>query len=328
MTESRTQFGYCPRPLNINVGDISITTLSDMGDSVARVEESDGIVRDWIYAPLQQKISLVQPRKTLGYQEITRLPYSSRVFSLPKTHELQHKKSSDPDHIEFLIWTLGFFLGIRLTATEAGFLDCTPIKTGRLVDFVPLSATLEEAIQHAEDFWQAHKGDTKTTSRVNGIIHALFLSQRPPILLEFEKFLVLYPALDACYASVKEIECAKEQTHAQRIDWVCKKLNIDTPSWANPTSGKTELSIMRNDLIHEVLFFDKPLGFQAYGGNDAAAEGGMIRRNVPLEVANLVSRILVWLLAGENDYTKTSVDRRQKIGLNLVRRKSSEGHPD
>ena len=48
------------------------------------------------------------------------LPYSSRVFGLPHTHTIEHETAVDEEHIEFHVWALSFFLGMRLTTTEAG----------------------------------------------------------------------------------------------------------------------------------------------------------------------------------------------------------------
>ena len=55
-------------------------------------------------------------------------PYASRVFGLPKTHLIEHAEATNQDHLDFHLWALSFFVGMRLTATDAGFLDATPLK--------------------------------------------------------------------------------------------------------------------------------------------------------------------------------------------------------
>ena len=312
MTEDAIQFGYYPEKLDMDIGDISISTLSNLDESTLNVNNEKDTLNDWVYAPLQQ-------RNDFGTNQIVTLPYSARVFALPKTHELKHKNSCGSKHLEFLIWTLGFFVGMRLTTAEAGFLDSTPIKKGKLVDFCLLNNSLEKSIKSSERFWQEHKSSEKGISRINGIIHALFMAQNPQSL-QFEQVLMLYTALDACYACVKETQKSKERiSHAKRIAWMCDELKINTPDWGavpdeEDTKGKSELSIIRNDSIHEALFFNQPLGFSVYGGNDIESQNS---RNVPLEMQALICRILVCLLAGSNDYTKSNVNTRQIFGLNI-----------
>ena len=70
---------------------------------------------------------------------ITDRTYAARIFGLPKTHSITHAAPDSVDHVEFHVWGLSFFTGMRLTTTEAGFVDATPIKPGKLVDFVLLN---------------------------------------------------------------------------------------------------------------------------------------------------------------------------------------------
>jgi hypothetical protein len=90
---------------------------------------------------------------------------------------------------------------------------------------------------------------------------------------------------------------------------MCKKFHIKPPSWAVPAAPKettSPVSEIRNDTLHEGLFFDEPLGFAIYGGDDAAARS----RNVPLEMAALTCRLLVALLGNPDcDYVYFAVGR-------------------
>ena len=84
-------------------------------------------------------------------------PYPNRIFGLPKTHTLAHAAADGPGHLDFLVWALSFFVGMRLTTTEMGFLDATPLKPRKLIDFVPSSREVERDLALAEQFWQANK---------------------------------------------------------------------------------------------------------------------------------------------------------------------------
>ena len=99
-----------------------------------------------IYAPPQQV-------RHSPSGEVRERPYTTRVFGLPKTHRIEHAAATNEEHLAFHLWALSFFVGMRLTATEAGFLDATPVKPGELVDFVLLRSSLACAVKLAEIFW-------------------------------------------------------------------------------------------------------------------------------------------------------------------------------
>lgn len=276
-------FGYYPYHCDIRVGDISVTTLTGLKQKVDGVEGLKSIEKDWLYA---------SPR--------TGQP--QRIFPLPKTHVLTHENADSLDHMEFLVWCFGFFIGMRLTTTKAGFIDATPIKSGALTDFSVSSRQLSDAISLSESFWQKHHHNQRDVKLVMGIIHALFLSQYPPYL-QFEEFTYLYIALDACYALAKSICGAPHNlSHGKRIKWMCEKFNALVPNWAASDGPAGTVSAVRNYTLHEALFFEEPLGFAIYGGNDPLARDD----NVPLQMGALTCRLLVALLGKPNCYYVTT----------------------
>lgn len=300
MPAFRTTLGYYPHHCDHHVGGISLTNLTDYQQSVIDIESSKAVQNDWLYAP-----------------QSTTLPYCARIFGLPKTHVLTHENSDGVDHMEFLVWCIGFFLGMRLTTTEAGFLDATPIKPGQLTDFaLPNNTrTLQQAIALSELFWQQHAQDGRKVKRIEGIIHALFLS-RHPHYLNFEKFTYLYAALDACYALTKSIFAPNASpSHANRLHWMCQQLGMPTPPWAFPAKQGTEVSSVRNDSFHEALFFEEPLGFAICDFNNSSGQ----QRNVLLEMQALVCRLIVALLGKPNcSYVRSPVDLRMGLELDFT----------
>lgn len=246
---------------------------------------------------------------------MTTQPYPSRVFGLPHTHRLTHARADGPDHLEFLLWCLSFFAGMRLTSTEAGYVDATPVRAGKLVDFICGRMWAQQALAHAEAFWHAHKGNSRTIKRVEGIVHSLFLSQAPQSL-EFERFSYLYMALDACFALTSSIIAtpAGRPTHTARLHWMCQQFDIPTPPWAQETAGRdTEVSFIRNNTLHEALFFEEPLGFAHYDDSSAST------LHVPLQMEALTCRLLVALFGiPDRDYIRSSLDSRSTHWLDLA----------
>ena len=306
------EFGFYPDPLQIKAGPIMIGALPDLKQITSDVLASDSIEKDWIYAPLQQVRNLMN-------DQVRECPYTTRVFGLPKTHSIEHIAATSEDHIEFHIWALSFFVGMRLTATEAGFLDATPLKPHRLVDFIPYNSSLTRAVQLAEDFWMTNRHKPYHAKRFVAAVHTLFLSQYPQSL-QFERFVLLYMAVDACYAlarALHKLSKPKHINHADRIKWMCDQFGIECPGWSDPANpDRSEVANIRNDTLHEALFMGAPLGFAVHGVS--TNQSHTLEKNLPLEMRALVCRLLVALIGGNDAaYIRSPVNDRQRRGLDL-----------
>ena len=244
----KKKFGFYPSHLEIDAGPVKVRSLPELGTVVDSVLASNEVENGWIYAPLQ-------PVQEFMSGEIRTYPYSARVFGLAKTHTIEHGAVTGEEHLEFHVWALSFFAGMRLTTTEAGFLDGTPLKPGSLVDFVLVGAELGQAIELAESFWLKNLDRPRNARLLVAAIHALFLGQYRQAL-QFEEFIHLYTAIDACYALTAALRRPKESfTHGERIEWMCDELGVRTPPWAKTTCTRsTVVSALRNDALHEALF--------------------------------------------------------------------------
>jgi len=303
MTFRRLEFGYYPRPLHLSAGPLIVNSLPDLAETVASLNAAEGVENDWIYAPPQQA-------RELGAEVRTR-PYAARVFGLPKTHIIEHSCADSDDHLTFHLWALSFFTGMRLTSTEAGFLDATPLTPGMLVDFVLIGTSLVKAAELAEAFWISNRGEPQRARLFAAAIHALFLGQNPRHL-QFEEFMLLYVAFDACFALAKSMHPpTRRVTHAGRVAWMCNLFGMSTPHWADPAGpAGPEVATLRNAAIHEALFMGEPLGFALHGLRE--------NRNLTLEMEALVCRLLVALLGGTHaDYVRSPINTRQRHGLDL-----------
>lgn len=302
-------FGYYPKRVDISTTQFTLQTHLDFQNAVSLVEGDPNVVKDWIYPSAQRT-------KNFMTGQVYEMPYCARVFGLPKTHQLTLHGNQNPDDLEFVVWCLSFFTGMRLTTTEAGFIDATPIKPGKLVDFVLMNCTLSEVVQLALDYLVAETSDPRASKRVSAVIHALFLAQFPQSL-PFERFQYLYMALDACFKLVVSKQSkvkAQQVRHARRIEWTCTTLGLPVPAWADSAAGTADLAKMRNDAIHEALFFDEPLGFAIYGGNTS----GVDTENVMLQMRALICRLLVAILGKPKiGYALSPVSTRQVQALEL-----------
>lgn len=304
MTQQTLKFGFYPDDLELDAGPVTVRTLPDREETAKQVLASPMVAKDWVYVPLQQSRDFISGA-------VKQQPYAVRVFGLPKTHTITHARADGEDHLTFHLWCLSFFTGLRLTATAAGFLDATPVKRGMLVDFVPQRSTLTKGVEMAEDFWRSNAGDPRQAQRFAAAVHALFIAQNPQFL-QFESFLYLYTALDACYALASTARPpGRRVLHAERTAWMCQLFGIPVPPWADPSAaGGAAVAAIRNDAVHEALFMDAPLGFALHGVGT--------NRNLTLEMEAMVCRLLVALIGGErSEYVRSPVDTRQRHGLTL-----------
>lgn len=302
MSESKMDFGYHPRSLSLTAGPVTVTTLPNLDELVDELANSEGVEDGWIYAPLQ-------PVRDFLTGDVRQRPYSARVFGLPQTHSITHAAPDSAEHVDFHLWLLSFFTGMRLTATEAGFLDATPIVPGKLTDFLLLD-DLSSVVDLAERFWIGQRNAPERARLVAAAIHALFMAQGPQSL-QFERFIYGYTALDACYAlRMSTHPGPRAVSHAARIEWLCNEFNMPVPAWARSIARASAVSELRNAALHEALFAGAPLGF--------ALHGASTNLNLPLEMTALTCRLLVALLGAEgNDYVRSPVTSRQRHGLRL-----------
>lgn len=306
-------FGFLPEAFDRQIGAITIETLPGLSELVAKAKACEGFERDWLHAPPAQSVDIMSG-------QIRTKPHRSRVFGLAKTHRLAHSSATSDEHLEFLVWALSFVKGLRLTTTDAGFLDAAPMRIGQLHDIVWLGKSEDTAIERAEEFWQCHSADVRLVKGVISIIHCLYVSQLP-LSMDFERFIYLYTALDGCYAVMKKLNPSWlpknkkgndiDVKHTDRIGETCAFAGIPVPTWAQVGTSNI-IAKYRNDTIHEGLFFDEPLGFRTFGAADPTLGGTL------LEMECLVSRLLFPILGFNSPaYLNSPISSRSRHGVRL-----------
>lgn len=300
------EFGYYPKPIEIETGAFSVKTLPNHKETVDSITSSPNVVNGWIY-PGRQQVHIMG-------SGVRSMPFNSRVFGMPKTHILHLHNNSNKDDLEFVVWCLSFFKGIRLTLTEAGFLDAATIHSEKLTDFILSSSNEKEVIELALRYLASETGNPLAPKRVAAVIHALFLAQNPQSLA-FEQFQYLYMALDGCFAliwaAVNKTPEKRPPNHYKRIKWMCKMSGMPIPSWA---TGKTCISAIRNDNFHEAIFHGQPLGFASFDHTQTDVN----QENIPLQMQELVCRLLAVILGVEDcSYITSSIYSRQYYPLKL-----------
>ncbi|HCD6738100.1 TPA: hypothetical protein ACP4TZ_003025 [Klebsiella pneumoniae] len=301
--EIKSEFGYYPVEVNIENEHFSLITLPGLIEKVERVNSDKNVVKGWIYPGNQEVFNF--------NGDISTMPYSQRVFGMPKTHLLKLKNTSSLETLNFVVWCLSFFMGIRLTTTDAGFLDATPIKPTKLTDFTLVGCSEKEVIELALNYITSKQKDEHSPKRIAAVVHALFLSQTPQYL-SFEKFQYLYMALDGCFAlSWAEHDKDPDKSppnHSKRLKWMCKIYGLSFPTWV---SGKKNIAVIRNDNFHEAIFFGQPLGFSSINDNQYGDD-------ILLQMQALVCRLLAAILSvNDCSYLKSTVNSREYHSLKI-----------
>lgn len=79
-----SEFGYYPVEVNIETEQFSLRTLPGLIEKVERINNDKNVVNGWIYPGNREVYNLNGDSCTM--------PYSYRVFGMPKTHTLKLKK--------------------------------------------------------------------------------------------------------------------------------------------------------------------------------------------------------------------------------------------
>lgn len=303
------EFGYLPEKLDVSFNSVEIATLPQFDEVVASVGSNPNVRQKWFYPGAQQWLSSAR-------KEITEDPFTVRVFGMPMTHRISASPTIEREYLEFVLWVLSFIKGMRLTGFRQGFLDTTPIELHALVDFTAIGDATAP-LNLAERFWASSQSEPVQRKRLCAAIHSMFISCNPR-LMDFEKFLFLYSALDTCFAMMRGRNPGKQEvSHAGRIDWMCKQFNLPVPPWATlrpdpsgrPNKLETEISALRNDTIHEAMYAGEPFGF--------AFEPQFSNRNLPYEMRCIACRILAALLGvSDTEYLNSGTDH---YGRRLMR---------
>ncbi len=271
-------------------------------ECIEAVKNAHFVDAGWAYAPL------VTAR--CGEKAI----YSCRLFDLPKTHVLTHRCPVSEWHVDFLIWCMSFFKGMRITRRSYAYLDATPIDVSKLTDFIMVGKGFESAIFLCDCFFKRHPGNA--SKKIAGAIHAMFMASTPR-LLGFERFGYLYTSIDACYSAFSSLFNINGRVgHYERPSIMCNELGIPVPVWASPDNRKTFISRLRNDMIHDSLFFGEPLGFSTFESMKNTP-----CRNIVMEMKGFVCKILMALLLGQYRvgwYIEVPLSNRNPRGVDVV----------
>jgi hypothetical protein len=291
------KFGWLKDKSVIETSFVEIAPLADFDNAISEVINSSQHDGTWYYPPIDYKTDSFSPKVV-----------ASR-FELPPTHCIKQKNGSqDLELLNYLVVFYGWLHGLRLNPEGWGYLIKTPIKQGKLVDFIkPSSSELRNLIQKAEVFWKENCEDmvykNENVNLANLMMGALnWFSYTQCYGQIFERLMGQYTVFDTLYRIVACQNLLKNDVgHIDRFCYVSEKLELVCPSWINEISG------IRNTLIHESKFAEQPIGFAAN-----STQGDIL-----LGLIAFNCRAIAALLGAKGNYTRSSCETQQLHGFDI-----------
>lgn len=168
----------------------------------------------------------------------------SSIYNCPLNYSIEGDFISQ-EHIDFTVQCLGFLLGTKLVSKKFSYIGNTNIKPYH-IGFINFNK--EEYLLMVDkviDFYVNNFNESNKIKIIENAIFLLFLADVKFFL--FEKFFILYSAIDSCYKYYE-----KGHTSAMELlKYLCNRASIDTEKY-----NKTLLFIKktRNNMIHEGTF--------------------------------------------------------------------------
>lgn len=302
------EFGFYSKPIDIAWEDVAICSLSDLAETARELAAHPQVSDGWLYAPRTRyhDIATSEPKEH---------PYPDRVFGLPRSHAITLPVDRASGRADFLVWCLGFLLGVHVTTAEAGYLDAAALRPHGFHDLSLGRRELAFALHHADRFWSKHKDSPPVINRIKAAINCAWIAALPH-RLSYEGFLHAYSALEACFGVLLKTmdpnaraQLPERPSHGQRLGILCDQLDIPRPAidW---TKGNLAPQV-RNDALHDGLFMGKPWGYATVSEDDRL-------RGIVLQMHAVIRRALVALLGMKDcDYVRSAVDSRQPFGLDV-----------
>jgi hypothetical protein len=305
----KKRFGFYPYASSFSAGKIRIEPISNITEVVRALTSSRRINNDWFYPPLirdRLAVGLISPIKPKIPPQIY-----TRRYELPTTHVLRHSGTSSIERVNFLILCTGLLLGMRLLPEGWGHFSKTPVEKYKLIDLIVSDREVERCLLLFDEFWLHHTSGVRRM--MFNAINIFQLAQSYE--QKYEEVIFQYVALDSVYRLFVECGYISETTakgkrrqilHSERPSLICKKLRIRLPQWAKKKRGKNAnaLSELRNDLFHQGMIDNKPVGF-----------GSARSLGIVLSIKALNCRALLYLLGLRDPYISSPLTTRQMHGL-------------
>jgi len=192
----------------------------------------------------------------------------SRIFSQSPNCTMCGVHSEE--HGQFMVQCLSFLYGQKLFTKSNEYVDSVRLMRdnwGLLIS----NESIEKGLTYCNMLWddithnKAEVDASRVKKRIFGIIHLLFMSTSNKIL-QFERFMFLYIAIDACFKHFLEMNIITKQKrnipHKERVKYISEITGV---KFSDQITEEFFYNI-RNDVFHEGIYLEEPLGYSCVDG--------------------------------------------------------------
>ena len=288
------KFGFLIDREEFKCSDFSVVTVSNYNSIMEWFYGSVRASKGWIYGPEKEM------EQTSIEKEKFKQPgpiVTDSFYQMPATHEITTSTTND-GYLRFLILGYGFLQGLYLTPEGYSYLGRAPYETGKLNGLL-LSG--DDCVNGMEAISTYYKTSTQEQrDQMFACIHWFSVGQS--FKFEWDKFDAQYKVLDGLY----KLSGIRIQNHARRPVELAQRYNIILPDWARPnSSGKSQLSILRNELVHEARYGGHPIGY-SYPA-----------QNYSLEFTSFNTKLIAAALGINTPYLQAEPTNRDQWGWDI-----------
>ena len=245
------KFGFLIDKKEFSCSDFSFETVDKFDEIMNSFYEYVQVSNGWIYGPEKEL------NKSSREKEKFKQPGSivrDSFYRMSATHEI-NTNITDKEHLRFLILGYGFLQGLYLTPEGYSYLGRIPYEPGKLNGLLLMKDDYVIGMEIINDYYKSSSEEGR--NQMFACIHWFSIGQS--FSFEWDRFDAQYKVLDGIY----RLSGITDVPHASRPVELANKYNIKLPKWAelDSTGKKSQLSIHRNELVHEAKYGGHPIGY-------------------------------------------------------------------
>jgi hypothetical protein len=245
------KFGFLIDKREFDCSDFSIVIVDEFDEIMSSFYECVQVSNGWIYGPEKEL------NKSYREKEKFKQPgplVRDSFYRMSATHEIK-TNITDENHLRFLILGYGFLQGLYLTPEGYSYLGRIPYELGKLNGLLLIKDDYVNGMEIINNYFKSSSEENR--NQMFACIHWFSIGQS--FIFEWDKFDAQYKVLDGIYR-LSEITGVP---HTKRPVELASKYNIELPKWAELDSSekRSQLSIHRNELVHEAKYAGHPIGY-------------------------------------------------------------------
>jgi hypothetical protein len=289
------KFGFLIDKEEFICSDFSIVTVDEFAEITSSFYDYVQVSNGWIYG------SEKELNKSYREKEKFKQPgplVRDSFYRMSATHEIK-TNITDEEHLRFLILGYGFLQGLYLTPEGYSYLGRIPYEPGKLNGLLLIKDDYENGMEIINDYFKSSSEEDR--NQMFACIHWFSIGQS--FNFEWDKFDAQYKVLDGVY----RLSELPNVPHAKRPVELASKFNIKLPKWAklDSTGKKSQLSIHRNELVHEAKYAGHPIGY-SYPS-----------QNYSLEFTSFNTKLIAAALGIDTPYLQADPNNRSQWGWDI-----------